>query len=66
MLSLIGQRCFVQRSHDLYILPLTMLAPDPVLPRLKVAVFDYLVTVRTAGGESIDGYLSLLRHNDVM
>ena len=52
--------------HDLYILPLTMRAPDPVLTWLKVAVFDYLVTVRTVGGERIDGYLPLPRHDDLM
>ena len=53
-------------SHYFYILPLTMLTPDPVLPRLKVIVFHYLVTVRAAGGERVDGYLPLLRHNDVI
>jgi hypothetical protein len=52
--------------HDLYILPLTMLTPDPVLPRLKIAVFHYLVTVRAAGGKRTDGYLPLLRHDDLM
>ena len=57
-LSLVGE------SHDLYILLLTMLTPDPMLPRLKIAVFHHLVTVGTPGGERIDGYLSALRHVD--
>jgi hypothetical protein len=48
--------------HDLYILPLTMLALDPVLTWLKVAIFHHLVTVRAAGGERIDDYLSAFRH----
>jgi hypothetical protein len=48
--------------HDLYILPLTMLAPDVMLPRLNVGIYHHFVTVGTAGGERIDGYLLLLRH----
>jgi hypothetical protein len=56
-LSLVGRRRFVQGFHDLYILPLTMLAPDQVLPRLKVPVFHHLVTVRAAGWKRIDSYL---------
>lgn len=53
----------MQRFHDLYILPLTMLTPDPVLPRLKIAVFQHLVTIGTAGGERIEGYFPLFRHD---
>jgi hypothetical protein len=50
-LSLIRWRCFVQRFHDLYILLLTMITPDPMLTWLKVGVFHHLITVRTAGGK---------------
>jgi hypothetical protein len=53
----------LKRFHDLYILLLTMLTPDPVLTRLKIAVFHHLVTVGTAAGERIDSYLTLLRHD---
>lgn len=59
---LIRWRRFVQGFHDLYILTLTMLTPDPMLTWLKVGVFDHFVTVGTAGGERIDGYFPLLRH----
>jgi hypothetical protein len=63
---LIGGGLFVQRFHDLYILLLTMLTPDPVLPRLKIAIFHHLVTVRAAGGKRINGYLPLLRHDNLI
>ncbi len=51
--------------YDLYILPLTLLTPDPVLPRLKVAVFHHLVTVGAAVGKRADKYLPALRHDDL-
>jgi hypothetical protein len=63
---LIGWRRFAQGFHDLDILLLTMLTADPVLPWLQVAVFHHLVTVRTAGGERIDSYLPVLRHEDLI
>jgi hypothetical protein len=43
-----------------------MLAPDPVLPRLKIAVLHHLVTIRAAGWKRTDGYLPSLRHNNSM
>jgi hypothetical protein len=64
--SLVGWRRFVQGFHDLYILPLTMLTPDPVLPRLKVVILHHLVTIRAAGGKRIDSYLPALRHEDLI
>jgi hypothetical protein len=55
----------VKGFYDLYILPLTLPAPDPMLPGLKIAIFHHLVTVGTAGGKRIDSYLPALRHDDL-
>jgi hypothetical protein len=55
----------VKGFYDLYILPLTLLAPHLMLPWLKVAVFHHLVTVGTPGGKRIDNYLPALRHDDL-
>jgi hypothetical protein len=63
---LIGWGHLVKGFYDLYILLLTLPAPDPVLPGRKVAVFHHLVTVRAAGGKRINGYLPLLRHDNLI
>lgn len=62
---LIGWGRLMKGFYDLYILPLTLLTPDPVLPRLKVAVFHHLVTVGAAVGKRADKYLPALRHDDL-
>jgi hypothetical protein len=62
----VGWRDLVKGSHDLYILPLTLRAPDPILPWFKVAVFHHLVAVGATAGERIDNDLHASRHDDLI
>ncbi|MBN1254672.1 MAG: hypothetical protein JXA50_05300 [Deltaproteobacteria bacterium] len=62
---LVSRGYFMKGFHDLDILPLALLAFDPMFPWLEVRVFYHLVTVGTPAGEGTDSYLSSFRHDTI-